>query len=180
MSISETTHRGSRAALMSLRGQVPGVPSRPWAPHKPTLADGPARRLDVAAKAAAVDSAPLGLSIKQQQQQQGTGNAASSGAPQPPTPPEFGYAAGWDSKYRVISELGRGGNGVVTLVMDLQTGQEYATKSIPKVLTDPNLSDRCGRLEQREGGRGRQRASRAQAGGVTSRPDGCARRRQRR
>lgn len=95
--------------------------------------DGGARRVDVTAMGATAAAAAPVLERT---------SAGPAGAPQPEAAPEFGYEKGWASKYRVVKELGRGGNGIVTLVLDLQGGQEYATKSIPKVLTDPNISDR--------------------------------------
>lgn len=76
----------------------------------------------------------------------GGGEEASGGAASPPAPrgdagPDFGYARGLERKYRVLRELGKGGNGVVRVVEERATGQEWALKSIPKVLTDPKLSD---------------------------------------
>jgi hypothetical protein len=56
-------------------------------------------------------------------------------------PADFGYKRGLERKYRVLRELGRGGNGVVRVVEELATGAEWALKSIPKVLNDPKLSE---------------------------------------
>lgn len=56
-------------------------------------------------------------------------------------PLDFGYPRGLEKKYRVARELGRGGNGVVYVAEELATGAEFALKSIPKVLTDPKLSE---------------------------------------
>ena len=56
-------------------------------------------------------------------------------------PQDFGYSRGLDKKYRVLRELGRGGNGTVYVAEQLATGTEFALKSIPKVLTDPKLSE---------------------------------------
>jgi hypothetical protein len=58
-------------------------------------------------------------------------------------PADFGYKRGLERKYRVLRELGRGGNGVVRVVEELATGAEWALKSIPKVLNDPKLSETC-------------------------------------
>jgi hypothetical protein len=138
-SVSDTTTRGGASVWQSLKG-LPGVAARPrtstagW--QKPGAE--PSRRVDIQAKGAAVDAPVL-----ERSSQQGSGAAQDGAAPQPDAPPEFGYEKGWGEKYLVRQELGRGGNGIVTLVIDRQTGEEYATKSIPKMLTDPNISDRC-------------------------------------
>ena len=69
-----------------------------------------------------------------------------AGAPAPISPPpssSWGYERGAESRFTVLRELGRGGNGVVTLVRDETNGQEYAMKSIPKVLDNPKFSDKC-------------------------------------
>jgi calcium-dependent protein kinase len=68
--------------------------------------------------------------------------AAQNAAPQPGVAPTFGYSRNLDKRFRIEREIARGGNGVVFLVTDLNTGQEWAMKSIPKVLSDPKLSDR--------------------------------------
>lgn len=83
---------------------------------------------------------------QEQRQRGGTGAAAAvleAAATTPPShagspPPDtaagsFGYARLPEGRYRVEKELGRGGNGVVTLVMDTATGKQFAMKSIPKV-----------------------------------------------
>ena len=54
----------------------------------------------------------------------------------------FGYATNYQRRYTVEKELARGGNGIVHLVKDNETGQQFAMKSIPKVLTDPSLSEK--------------------------------------
>ncbi|KAI7841033.1 hypothetical protein COHA_005261 [Chlorella ohadii] len=80
-----------------------------------------------------------------------TPTAASSETARPASPssPDFGYSRGLEKKYRVLRELGRGGNGVVRVVEELATGTEWALKSIPKVLVDPKLSEtkRAGHAE---------------------------------
>ena len=61
--------------------------------------------------------------------------AASVDADGSPAPQDFGYSRGMRQRFRVIKELGRGGNGIVTLVTDEQ--QLFAMKSIPKVGCGP-------------------------------------------
>ena len=142
MTASDTTTRGGASVWQSLKG-LPGVALRPrtstagW--HKNDSAGG--RRVEVQASGSALNYAPM-LERTSQQSSGSASGAAAAGAPQPDAPPEFGYAKGWDTKYLVRQELGRGGNGIVTLVVDRQTGEEFATKSIPKVLSDPDVSDR--------------------------------------
>lgn len=63
-------------------------------------------------------------------------------APQNPSTPDFGYSRDHERRYRIKNEIARGGNGIVTLVVDIRTGQEYAMKSLPKILDDPNVSER--------------------------------------
>jgi len=58
---------------------------------------------------------------------------------------DFGYARNMDKRFMIKDEIARGGNGVVYLVVDMNTGQEWAMKSIPKVLADDgskNVSER--------------------------------------
>ncbi|WPT18299.1 Calcium-dependent protein kinase 2 [Picochlorum sp. SENEW3] len=58
---------------------------------------------------------------------------------------DFGYQRGLEERFVIKDEIARGGNGVVTLVTDSRTGQEWAMKSIPKVLRedgDKNISER--------------------------------------
>lgn len=62
-------------------------------------------------------------------------------------PLDFGYHKNLDGRFLVRGEIARGGNGVVRLVVDKKTGQEWAMKSIPKVLGDgisdgKNISER--------------------------------------
>jgi calcium-dependent protein kinase len=47
-------------------------------------------------------------------------------------PPDLGYSRGLEAKYEWGKELGRGGNGVVRVVRDRKTGEEWACKSLPK------------------------------------------------
>jgi len=63
-------------------------------------------------------------------------------APQPSGQNNFGYGTNYERRYTFEKELARGGNGVVHLVKDNETGQQFAIKSIPKVLTDPRLSEK--------------------------------------
>lgn len=54
----------------------------------------------------------------------------------------LGYSKNFKSRFRPIREIARGGNGVVTLVQDIKDGTEFAMKSLPKVLSEPNVSDK--------------------------------------
>ena len=63
-------------------------------------------------------------------------------APQPEEPRDYGFDRGMERRFEVQRELARGGNGVVHLVLDRTTGLTYAMKTIPKTLTDPNLSEK--------------------------------------
>ena len=74
----------------------------------------------VAAAAAAAGATADAAVLERTSPPAGGGAAAARGAPQPPAPPQLGYEKGWAEKYRVVQELGRGGNGIVTLVLDLQ------------------------------------------------------------
>ncbi|KAL4458324.1 hypothetical protein ABPG75_013189 [Micractinium tetrahymenae] len=56
--------------------------------------------------------------------------------------PTLGYKSGFAQAYVLERELGRGGNGVVRLATQVTTGRKFAVKSIPKVLNDPNASER--------------------------------------
>lgn len=86
-----------------------------WAQAKPP--SGKAERSSVAVAATAggavLDPPAAGLErtsfnlATQEQQKQ------SDAAPTDPSCPDFGYARGLDKKFRVLRELGRGGNGVV-------------------------------------------------------------------
>lgn len=60
---------------------------------------------------------------------------------------DFGYEKNLEGRFLIRGEIARGGNGVVRLVVDKRTGQEWAMKSIPKVLTvedaeGKNISER--------------------------------------
>ena len=48
----------------------------------------------------------------------------------------FGYSRNLAQRFQIQDEIARGGNGVVRLVVDKRTGQQFAMKSIPKVLED--------------------------------------------
>ncbi len=56
------------------------------------------------------------------------------------SPVSCGYPAGFEEKYDVGDDLGRGGFGVVRVVSKKKNGKQYAAKSIKKVLEVPNLS----------------------------------------
>ncbi|GAB4814982.1 hypothetical protein N2152v2_002028 [Parachlorella kessleri] len=139
MTASDTTTRGGASVWQSLKG-LPGVALRPRTSTAAWVKTDSGRRVEVQASGSALNHAPL--LERTSQQSSSSGGAPAAGAPQPDAPPEFGYARGWDTKYLVRQELGRGGNGIVTLVVDRQTGEEFATKSIPKVLSDPDVSNR--------------------------------------
>lgn len=60
---------------------------------------------------------------------------------------DFGYQKNLEGRFLIRGEIARGGNGVVRLVVDKRTGQEWAMKSIPKVLRSEdaegkNISER--------------------------------------
>ena len=55
------------------------------------------------------------------------------------TPVKCGYAEGFEQKYELQEELGRGGFGVVRVVTHRHSGKQYAAKSIKKLLQVPNL-----------------------------------------
>jgi len=55
---------------------------------------------------------------------------------------DFGYPRDLEARFRVGRELARGGNGIIRLVTDARTHQQYAMKCIPKVLVDPSISEK--------------------------------------
>ena len=63
-------------------------------------------------------------------------------APGKPAPVDFGYLKNLETRFDVLEEIARGGNGIIRLVRDKRTLQKYAMKCIPKVLTDPSVSER--------------------------------------
>lgn len=61
---------------------------------------------------------------------------------------DFGYDKDIESKYEWGRELGKGGNGVVRIVIDRATHEEYACKGLPKVLGgDTSESKRRGHVD---------------------------------
>ncbi|MEW5299735.1 MAG: hypothetical protein WDW36_002721 [Sanguina aurantia] len=46
--------------------------------------------------------------------------------------PDFGFSRDFDDKFETIKEIARGGNGVVSLVIERETGKERACKRLPK------------------------------------------------
>lgn len=119
--------------VLPFGGQKPIISVQPG----PTKAPSDVKRLDVHAHSAVMDRVSA-------LDRRGTAEdiAANNAAPQPGAGPQFGYARNLEKRFRIERELARGGNGVVMLVVDIETGQEWAMKSIPKVLSDPKLSDR--------------------------------------
>lgn len=57
-------------------------------------------------------------------------------------PVDFGYPRGLEARFSIGRELARGGNGIIRLVTDARTHQEYAMKCIPKMLVDPSASEK--------------------------------------
>ena len=55
-------------------------------------------------------------------------------------PISCGFPGGFDHKYDIGGELGKGGFGIVRAVTKRQNGKQYAAKSIKKGLDIPNLS----------------------------------------
>ncbi|GIL70760.1 hypothetical protein Vretimale_3845 [Volvox reticuliferus] len=61
--------------------------------------------------------------------------------------PYLGYLLGIEEKYKFDREIGKGGNGVVRVVLNRETGEEFACKSIRKVLTEASETKKHGHLE---------------------------------
>jgi len=97
--------------------------------------------LDVQASSTVQDKSPVS-NLSSIGNQTPEDRAAQNAAPQPSAAPTFGYSRNLEKRFRIERELARGANGIVFLVIDHNTGQEWAMKSIPKVLSDPKLSDR--------------------------------------
>lgn len=142
LSQPETSRAAKSAGLWgNLRSVVPR-----W-----KLAERAAERGDRLVPAAAAAAALLDRtsvpSDEGRQHGSGSSTPTASSSEQPtarsasPASPDFGYSRGLEKKYRILRELGRGGNGVVRAVEDLATGTEWALKSIPKVLVDPKVSE---------------------------------------
>ena len=53
----------------------------------------------------------------------------------------WGYETGFSDTYRVLGQIGKGGNGVVNRVVHKASGREYACKVLPKHLADPRASE---------------------------------------
>ena len=53
----------------------------------------------------------------------------------------WGYLTGFADTYRVLGQVGKGGNGVVNRVVHKATGREYACKVLPKQLADTRASE---------------------------------------
>ncbi|EFJ50069.1 hypothetical protein VOLCADRAFT_89054 [Volvox carteri f. nagariensis] len=61
--------------------------------------------------------------------------------------PVLGYKMNIEEKYLIGRELGKGGNGVVRVVVNRETGEEFACKSIKKVLKDASEKKKQGHIE---------------------------------
>ncbi|EFJ45485.1 hypothetical protein VOLCADRAFT_105941 [Volvox carteri f. nagariensis] len=59
----------------------------------------------------------------------------------------LGYPVGIEDKYKFNGEIGKGGNGVVRVVVNHETGEEFACKSIRKVLVDASEKKKQGHLD---------------------------------
>ena len=53
---------------------------------------------------------------------------------------EFGYSKDIENYFAWSRELGKGGSGVVSVVVDRNSGDEFACKSIPKTLPGADLA----------------------------------------
>lgn len=62
--------------------------------------------------------------------------------------PLLGYKTNIEETYSIGCEIGRGGNGVVRVIKYNETGEEFALKSIPKVLKDASDVKKQGHLER--------------------------------
>jgi len=64
-----------------------------------------------------------------------------------PGPVDLGFPRDLDSQWTWGKELGRGGNGVVRIVVNKETGEEFACKSIRKVLKDASAIKKAGHID---------------------------------
>ena len=71
-------------------------------------------------------------------------DAPSSNSLSPAGVVSFGYDTDIEAKYEWGEQIGKGGNGVVRVVTDRASGEQYACKSISKALPpgDQSISDR--------------------------------------
>lgn len=60
---------------------------------------------------------------------------------------DLGFPRNIEEKYNWGRELGKGGNGVVRIVVDKETGVEYACKSILKVLEEGSDKKKAGHVD---------------------------------
>lgn len=138
--MGDTQVRGGNTVLSFIKNNV-GFLNRNQPPKEQP------RRIDAQA-AAVADRPPLlerrsnvPMETDGAQDSNGSPFARDSPVPQPDSPTTFGYDRTFHKRFKIVKELASGGNGVVSLAHDLETGQEWAVKSIPKVLTDTSLSD---------------------------------------
>ena len=144
MATEGKVHGGSNVwatikSALPFGGQKPFV-SAPPVPSKTSSENN--KRLDVQASSAVLDRSAISDNPNSGDHAAPEDRAAQNAAPQPSAAPTFGYSRNLEKRFRIEREIARGGNGIVFLVTDLNTGQEWAMKSIPKVLSDPKLSDR--------------------------------------
>ncbi|KAL4539394.1 hypothetical protein Ndes2437B_g02227 [Nannochloris sp. 'desiccata'] len=135
---------GGTSVWQSIKSALPFSGQKPLVSAQPVPSKSSAdtnKRLDVQASSTVLDRNAFS-DISSNGNQAPEDRAAQNAAPQPSAAPTFGYSRNLDKRFRIQRELARGGNGIVFLVVDHHTGQEWAMKSIPKVLSDPKLSDR--------------------------------------
>ncbi|GLC44056.1 hypothetical protein PLESTB_000223900 [Pleodorina starrii] len=76
-----------------------------------------------------------------------TSNGQAAGAAECTQAPFLNYKTNLEEKYAFVRELGSGGNGIVRVVVNRETGEEYACKSIRKVLKDASDQKKRGHLD---------------------------------
>jgi len=135
---------GGTSVWQSIKSALPFSTQKPLVSAQPVPSKSSAdnkKRLDVQANSTFLDKSPTS-NISSNGNQAPEDRTAQNAAPQPSAAPTFGYSLNVEKRFKIEREIARGGNGIVFLVIDTDTGQEWAMKSIPKVLSDPKLSDR--------------------------------------